>query len=147
VKTGKLIRATIAFLLLFTSAYAVEMSPIVNPDSSITSLTVTEIRMLYLYRNNRLPNGQKAVVYKLPDTNRLHQYFLRDVLGMTPYQFKREVNKKTDSDNYPEVREVGTIQDMINRVASTPNAIGYIDSDSLIINNGINEIKVLHIDY
>jgi hypothetical protein len=62
---------------------------------------------------------------------------------MTPEQYSREWDRIVNSGLSTSIRIVMSEAEMIDRVANTPNALGYIDTDHLIAYAGYNQIVLI----
>jgi hypothetical protein len=133
------------FLYFFTGLTFGDTSVIINVDVNSGKLSTTDIRNIYLMRYNRWPNGDKVVLFQMTEDTYLFRHFVRDILGMSVEEYNKKWNKMVNSGLGSEVRYVKTTDEMLRRVSSTRSAIGYIDSDNVIINFGGNDVKVLHI--
>ncbi len=104
---------------------------IVNPGVGITSLSQNEARLYMTMRINQWPNGVPVRVFVLPDNERLHQRVVKGILGLYPYQLRRAWDRQLFSGTGQAPVTVGSEKELIERVASTPGAVGYADSEAL----------------
>jgi hypothetical protein len=124
---------------------AADSNVIVSPGNQNSAMTRAEARSLFLMRTRRFPDGSPVVLIQLPAQHQTHKRFVREVLNMTPEQYARERDKATNSGTAATIRFVSTTEEMLMRVARTPNSLGYVDSDNLLLNSGNNDVKVLRI--
>ena len=100
---------------------------IVNNDNPTKTLTVNSARALFSTRVLRWPNQTTAVaVVVLPDNHALHRTFSRKVLAMLPHQLRRNWDRFVYSGIGQAPITVNSIETMIEIVATTPGAIGYL---------------------
>lgn len=136
----------IASLLLLISANAFSQSlGIVNTAVTIGQISRNDARALYLMKERRWDDGQPVILFKLPTTSRIHRSFVREVLGMSVSQYTREWDRIVNAGLSTNVQLVTTATEMFLRVANTSNALGYIDSDHMIVNMGDRDVKTLRI--
>jgi hypothetical protein len=65
-------------------------------------------------------------VFVLPDDNPIHQRFAKEVLGVYPYQLRAAWDRMVYSGTGPAPIQVNTFEEMIERLRTTPGAIGYV---------------------
>ena len=73
------------------------------------------------------PDGQKIHVYVLPDNNDYHRQFTKTKLNMFPHQFRRIWDRLIFSGTGQAPSTVESIEEMRDKISSTPGAIGYSD--------------------
>jgi len=98
---------------------------IVNRSVEVTSLSKYKLRTVFGMRSSTWPNGDAVHVFVLPDDHPLHRRFAKQRLGVFPHQLRRSWNNLVYSGIGQAPIEVATEQEMQQRVASTPGAIGY----------------------
>ena len=131
----------LAFLILlmaFLPAGAQEL--IVNKGTGILSLTRNEARLYLTMRLRQWPDGTQVHLFVLPDDNALHQRFVNTVLGLFPYQLRRVWDRQIFTGTGQAPINVSSVDEMIQRVAATPGALGY--AESLVTNPSIRMIEV-----
>ncbi|WP_300970191.1 hypothetical protein [Thiocapsa sp.] len=90
-------------------------------------MTRNEARLFFTMRLKNWPNGTLVKVFVLPDNNALHNRFSNEVLGLYPYQLRRVWDRQIFSGTGQAPTTVSSEQEMLDRVATTPGAIGYAD--------------------
>ena len=98
---------------------------IVNQSVTIRSMSKYQLRTLFGMRQPALPDGQQVRVFVLADDNPLHRQFAKRVLGVFPHQLRRSWNNLVFSGLAQAPTEVANQQQMLERVANTPGAVGY----------------------
>lgn len=134
----------VALMFVCNTAFA-ETLAIVNVALHIGQISREDARALYLMKERRWDDGQIVILYQLPTNSKLHRAFVRDVLGMSNEQYNREWDRLVNAGLSTYIHSVSSQQEMIRRVANTANALGYIDSDHMIINTGERDITTLRI--
>src|SRR5690606_36048856 len=86
------------------------------------------VRALYLNRSKALPNGQSAKPFELPDGNATRAEFHDKVTGRNGAQRKAFWTKQLFTGRGQPRGVAASASGMKAQVASTPGAIGYIDS-------------------
>ena len=74
------------------------------------------------------PNHKPIRVYTLPDNNPLHKDFIKNNLRMFAHQIRRIWDRITYSGTGVAPIELDSEQEMIEKIANTPDAIGYLNS-------------------
>ncbi len=140
-------RLFLIFLYLFTGTIFADTLTIVNMDLSTGRLSSSEVRNIYLMRYRRWPDGQRVIVFQMPESSYVFKSFVREVLGMSVADYVKEWRKSLNAGNSSDVRRVKNVEQMLHGIQTTPNSIGYIDSDNIVVNSGTGDVKVLHIDF
>lgn len=102
---------------------------IVNPDISITTLDVNTLRSIFGMRQSTWPDGSPIRVYVLDDGSDIHGHFAKDKLNIFPYQLEQAWDRLVFSGTGQAPSRVETLDEMRERVAATPGAIGYLPKD------------------
>ena len=84
------------------------------------------VRSLFTMQLLRWPDGSPVRVFVLPDENPTHKSFAKKWLGVFPYQLRRAWDRAVFSGTGQAPTEVADEQEMLERVANTPGAVGYI---------------------
>lgn len=103
---------------------------IANKDWPVVQLDRNEARLYFTLRLKFLDNKMPVNVFVLPDDHPLHRQFAKNILGLFPYQLRQVWDRQLFSGTGQVPITVATEQEMIERVASTPGAIGYAESGS-----------------
>lgn len=145
--TGLLIRLTqITFILLMISSTVVfaderAISVLVNSDVQTEELTPAQLRKIFSMRQTVWPDGQPIAVFVLKTENSAHQALCKYVLKMFPYQIERLWNKLAYSGLGDKPTELKSEKEMLEKLSSTPGAIGYSLNFKRI--EQVNKITVL----
>ncbi|WP_100644091.1 hypothetical protein [Alteromonas facilis] len=99
---------------------------IAHPQVAQSSVNHQQLRRIFLLKQRTWDDGSPISLIVFASDNNTHSEFLRQRLKMFPYQLEREWNKLIYSgQSAPPVVATNT-EDMLNIVASTPGAIGYL---------------------
>jgi len=123
--TPQLISFLIPFFISLQS-YAIEI--IVNDSVDLAEISHQQIKSIYLGQQTHWPSGNLIKVFKLPSTHKTHNLFVKKTLGLYPYQFNRRWQKLVFSGFALKPSEVFDEQELLDVIANTPGAIGYIDN-------------------
>lgn len=116
----------IAVAMLY-SATAFSIDVIVNPSVDDHSLTTTELRRIYTMRQVSWSDGSPIAVFVFPSKDSTHQQFSKEVLRIFPYQLDRIWNKLIFSGLGVGPTIVNSREELMEKIASIPGAIGYVD--------------------
>ena len=123
-------RITLLLLLLLAwggfSPTASAQQLIVHPGVSITEERKSGVRALFTMRLSRWPDGMPVQVFVLPDQDVTHFDFAKGVLGVLPQQLRRAWDRAVFSGTGQAPTEVLDESEMLDRVAETPGAVGYV---------------------
>ena len=120
----------LALLLLFAAfcplAAATEI--VVNKSVPNSNYSESDIRAIFTMHKRFWPNNRQIKVYILPDNNPLHKDFVKHNLGMFPHQIRRIWDRLTYSGTGNVPIELDSEPEMVNKIANTPDSIGYLSS-------------------
>ncbi len=116
---------------LMACSHAMAVEVIVNSDVPDQAISQSTLRAIFSMRMRQWPDGKPIRVYVLPEQSSAHILFAKEVLNTFPYQLKRswDVLVYSGSGQAPSVAE--TPQEVLQKVSSTPGAIGYLPDDYL----------------
>lgn len=98
---------------------------IVNNSVQEKSITQTKLRQIYNLRTTKWPDGSIIRVYILNKNHPTHEFFSREHLGIFPYQLQQTIDRAAFV-GIPVPIELQTEEEMIEAVARTTGAIGYV---------------------
>ena len=123
---------------------------VTHPQVTQSSLTKSQLRRIYTMRQLRWSDNHAITVFVLPSQHELHQRFAKERLQIFPYQLNRIWHKLTYSGLGVAPTIVKSEQELIQAVAKTPGAIGYISEATLVLlrqsNNDSRSQEPLHMD-
>lgn len=118
-------------LLTLAQAASAQVAVIVNPKSSLASMTSEQAAAIFLGKSATLPSGQTAVPADLPESDKAREIFYSKAAGKSPAQVKATWARLTFSGKATPPKEVPTAADVKKHVASNPDAIGYIEKSAV----------------
>ena len=116
----------IFFFFVASTSIAKATEIVVNKSVPNASYSATDIRAIFTMQKRFWSNNRQIKVYTLSDGNPLHKDFVKNKLGMFPHQIRRIWDRITYSGTGTEPIELDSEQDMIDKIANTPNSIGYL---------------------
>jgi ABC-type phosphate transport system substrate-binding protein len=134
----RIVALLLALLVLIQPAGAVEV--VVNSDVTATHLTSLELRAIFTMRLRTWPDGLPIRVFVLSDSAPAQAEFSKKILDMFPYQLRRYWDRLVFSGTGQAPTELNSAEEMRDRVASTPGAIGYLPEN--LVDNRIRVVKV-----
>lgn len=135
--TARALRRLLAVLMLFVASTAcpLESEPavdvIVSPSLASTKLDRSLLRSVFTMRLRQWPDGLPVRVFVLPDSDPLSDQFYRERLGMYSYVLRRAWDRMVFTGTGFAPTVVQTEKEMIERVRSTPGAIGFVGQREL----------------
>lgn len=123
-------------LILGTWAPGVAFSQelIAHAGLPIDTLTRTQAQLYFTMRLQEWPHRQPVHVFVLADSNPLHRRFAKQLLNLFPYQLRRVWDRQVFSGTGQAPRLVADEAEMIEQVAATPGAVGYVEAAPSDIN-------------
>ena len=132
-------------LLLVCQIAIADTTAIVNAAVESGQITREDARNLYLMKSRRWEDGQLIILFQMPQNSSSHKAFVREVLGMSTEQYNREWDRLVNAGLSGSIRSVANEEEMMRKVGLTPNALGYVSNDRLIVHNGENYVRTLRI--
>ncbi|AHE97203.1 hypothetical protein THITH_01745 [Thioalkalivibrio paradoxus ARh 1] len=96
-----------------------------HADLPAEALAAHSARAIFAMRQRSWPDGQAARVFVLPDDHPVHVEFTKAVLGVFPHQLRLAWDRQIFSGSGQAPQRVNSESEMVERVASTPGAVGY----------------------
>jgi len=115
------------YIFIVPSGNAVEI--VVNQSVPIREFSLNNIRAVFIMRQRFWPNGEQIQVFTLADQHPLHKSFSKNQLHMFPHQLRRVWDRIVFSGTGQAPVTLGNEQEMIDKIANTPYAIGYLSRD------------------
>ncbi|MCC6963299.1 MAG: substrate-binding domain-containing protein [candidate division Zixibacteria bacterium] len=145
--TGRILAAGlglgILLALLVPRAFADSVAVIANKSVPVDAVDKMQLLDIYSGDLRNWSNGRPIVVHDLKINNETKELFYRH-LGKTPSRMKSLWLKKLLSGEGAPPEAVETEHEMIERVAKTPGAIGFISVDS--INDTVKTLAIIESD-
>ena len=114
--------------------------PVINVNNKQTSISRNGLSAIFKMRLIHWNDGTPVTVFVLPDDNPLHKKFCKRILNVFPHQLRRIWNNAVFSGSGQAPITVSSIEEMKEKVANTPGAIG-----NLSISESSDLIKALDI--
>jgi ABC-type phosphate transport system substrate-binding protein len=120
----------LAIVLIFAvfSPLVTASEVVVNKSVSTLGYSKADIRAIFTMQKRRWSNNRQIKVYTLPDSNPLHKDFVKNNLNMLIYHVRKVWDRMTYSGTGAAPIELESEQEMIEKIATTPDSIGYINS-------------------
>ena len=99
---------------------------VVNQSAHVNTLSKADLRNIYLGRRRTWGNGNSIVAFMRPPHTGAGLAFYRNVLGMTPGRFRYHWHGLQLSGQATIPRTLGSANDVVVAVASTPGAVAYM---------------------
>ena len=128
-------------LVASTNSSSAETVLIMNPDLAGEALSNNDLLRVYAMKKRTWSNGEPVVVFTLPNKSAEHRDFVYSYLKMQPHHLSRLWHKLVFSGTGTKPEVVADSQEMLEKVASTPGAIGYLDDEQVNF-AGLGVIKV-----
>ncbi|MDD5036213.1 MAG: hypothetical protein PHE55_15805 [Methylococcaceae bacterium] len=141
---------TLFLLQLFSlgigTSFTVEAQEvIVSSDVQERNLPQPALRAVFGMRMLEWSNGKSIKVYVLPNDHPLHTEFTKKFLNMLPHQLKRAWDLLVFSGTGQAPTEVSSPKEMLEKVGSTPGAIGYLPENYPIKGEANEKVHVLEV--
>ncbi|HLP48391.1 MAG TPA: hypothetical protein VK469_20795 [Candidatus Kapabacteria bacterium] len=128
----KMLRTFILLLLLFIFPLGIfsnttGLKIITNPGAQVLELKKKDIRDIYTGVKKMWDSGGKVII-AIMEGSKLHKQFLEEYVNKTPIQFRNYWREKVFTGEGENPKTFKTEQDLIDFVANTRGAIGYISA-------------------
>lgn len=143
---GVRIRTLIRFVLLFVPAIplpamSADFQVVTHAGTPGNTITRSHLRGIFGLRADKWPDNQPIKVFVLADNNPIHIGFVKSVLGIYPYQLRQSWDRLVYSGFAQSPTLVDNEQEMLQRIAETPGAIGYLRE--AIMGDKVHALSVL----
>jgi ABC-type phosphate transport system substrate-binding protein len=102
-----------------------------NAELGDLEITRKQARSLFTLKQSKWINGSSVQVISLNSTNKYHKQFVEQELNLFPYQVKRLWARQVFSSSAKKPIFSEDFESLIEHVARTKDAIGYITKDQL----------------
>lgn len=141
---------TLYFLYLFICGVAVGATAeaqqlIVNADVQERNLPQPALRAVFGMRLLEWSDGKPIKVYVLPNDNPLHAEFTKKFLNILPHQLKRAWELLVFSGTGQAPTEVSSPKEMLEKISSTPGAIGYLPENYPLKGEAHEKVRTLEV--
>ncbi len=108
-------------------ALSEELLLIVHPSVEHQRITRNTARAVFAMRQRTWPDGQAIHVVVMPNGHPTHERFTKEILGVYPHQLQLSWDRLVFSGTGQAPDQVSTPRSMLERIATTPGAVGYIE--------------------
>jgi len=135
-------RRVVVFVLLGASlAAARDLAVVSNKSNALGAITVPELVKVCKAQTNRWPDGKPVVVVMRSPSAPEMKVVLEKVYGMSEKELNSLiVASNHERGNHPAILVATSDEDLVNKVASTPGAVGVVDVYS--INSSVAVVKI-----
>jgi len=136
-----LLAAALLFIVISSDVYAEPISVIANSSVTFEQLKLKDLRSIYTMKKRLWAEGEPVSVFVYSGDNSIHKAFCRELLKVFPRQLESVWYRLVYSGTGASPIRVNSEAEMLERVANTPGAIGYLQSESLNEKTKIITIK------
>ncbi|MBB3231256.1 hypothetical protein [Halomonas stenophila] len=104
---------------------------VANADVETHRLTRDTTRAIFAMRQRTWPDGQAARVFVLPNSHPVHARFVKERLSVYPHQLQLAWDRVVFSGTGQAPNRVRTQVEMLEQIASTSGALGYVEREYL----------------
>lgn len=115
------------FCIFFVTEYSAQVHVIANKSISESTLSASTLANIYSLGMSKWANGSKIVVIDQSSEGAAKTAFYK-YIGKEPLTLKKEWMKKQLTGEAKAPESIGSEDEIINKVAGTPGAIGYVKS-------------------
>jgi len=102
---------------------------VVNQSVPVQAVSLNKIRAIFTMHQRFWPSGEQIKVFTLVDKHPLHKAFAKNKLHMFPHQLRRVWDRMVFSGTGQAPVTLESEQEMLDKVANTPYAIGYLSRE------------------
>jgi ABC-type phosphate transport system substrate-binding protein len=122
-------------------ASARDLALVSNKSNPVSTIAVTDLVKLCKAQNNRWPDGKPVTFVMRPPSAPEMKLILEKVYGMSESEVSGLiVTSNHGRPNHPAILVVSSDEELVNKVASLPGAIGVVDVYS--INSSVAVVKI-----
>jgi hypothetical protein len=137
----RLLRISIFIVVTTSLASARDLALVSNKSNAVAAITVTDLVKVCKAQNNRWPNGKPITFIMRSPAAPEMKLVLEKVYGMPENDVNGLiVTSNHGRPNHPAILVVSSDEELVNKVASLPGAIGVVDVYS--INSSVAVIKI-----
>lgn len=109
------------------AAAAGSITIIANPSAPVDALSQASLRAIFAMRIRQWPDGSPVTVFVLPDADRHHASFCKEVLRVYPYVLRDTWDRMVYTGAGQAPTQLTNAEDVMRLVSQTPGSIGYIE--------------------
>ncbi|EWH03365.1 hypothetical protein [Halomonas sp. BC04] len=126
-----LLLAVLVMLAPATSAEQRQVALIAHTEVNTRTLTRDNMRAIFAMRQRTWPDGQAVRVFVLPNNHTVHGRFTKERLAVYPHQLQLAWDRMVFSGTGQAPSRVSSQSEMLERIATTPGALGYLEREYL----------------
>lgn len=132
--TGALLLCALIFAPLGSAGGNLSPAPVViaNVNVSDTNISPYQLKSFFGMKLLQWSNGKNIRVFVLADQHPIHISFCKNLLNAFPYQLRVAWDRLVFSGTGQSPIQVNSEDEMLVRIANTPNAIGYVSAQKLL---------------
>ena len=121
-----------SFVTILKAAEPIKSSVaiIVNKDVADTTMTQKDVESTFLGKNTKWSDKSKVTIFALKSGD-VHKTFLEEYMNLTPAKFKSYWKKQVFTGKADAPKDFKDEKEMIESVAKTKGAIGYVSVEFL----------------
>lgn len=142
-KGASSLRLLFLLLCLFffaSSSVRADVHLIVHADVPLAKVSQNTARRIFIQHYKRWPDGHRVRVFVFADRHPIHVEMTKKLLGLYPTKLRKLIQRQVFTGTGQAPTEVGSVQEMQERVMATPGGIGYLREDALH-----EQIKILEV--
>ncbi|PMR74442.1 hypothetical protein [Billgrantia endophytica] len=129
-------RVLLLTLVLLSSSVTIsaneqKLALIAHSGVDTHTLTRDTTRAIFAMRQRTWPDGQAVRVYVLPNDHPVHARFTKEQLVVYPHQLQLAWDRMVFSGTGQAPNRVNSQSEMLERIATTPGALGYLEREYL----------------
>jgi ABC-type phosphate transport system substrate-binding protein len=135
------LRVFLLVLLSATSAAARDIALVANKSNSTDSITLPDLVKVCKAQTNRWPDGKPITFVMRAPSSPAMKVVLEKLYGLSESEVSMLIiNANHGHANHPAIEIANSDEELVNKVASTPGAVGVVDVYS--INSSVSVVKI-----
>lgn len=114
--------------------------PVVNNNAGQRKISKNGLSAIFKMRLRHWSDGSDVTVFVLPDDDPLHKKFCKQILNVFPHQMRKNWNKLVFSGTGQAPTVLESKEDMIEKLRTTPGAVGYLSGND--VTKGIDILDI-----
>ncbi len=137
----RILSVGLIFSVFVSLAAARDLALVSNKSNSVSGMTLPELVKICKAQTNRWPDGKPVTfIMRAPSTPEM-KTFVEKVFEMPESQVNEMIAAANHGRvNHPAIMVVNSDEDLVNKVASIPGAVGVVDVYS--INSSVDVVRV-----
>ncbi|THB74093.1 MAG: hypothetical protein D6B28_02655 [Gammaproteobacteria bacterium] len=151
IMTKKIIKIITLFIIPFLFYIPVSNGAEIIANSSLFQGTISkrELRSIFSLRLKQWRTGERIIVVTYSDATSVgktfHANFCKDALGVFPHQLQQAWDRSIYSGTGVPPKKVDTLEQMLDFIAKTKGAIGYVDGGIVDV-DAVDGVKIINVD-